>query len=173
METHFKLRLLLLSLGPFSQQIRKRSEARRSQEPPPPSQQEEEDEDAEYRSSGRRRRGAHGVAPHERTLHGRRGDVSVRAPLVGRVRRVRDRVREGVPQSREQSRARAAPLRGTRASISYVCVIDGNWLLFSRIVLCGCIQFTQAFSDNLDRIKAHNDMYARGEYSFELGVNRK
>lgn len=31
---------------------------------------------------------------------------------------------------------------------------------------------TQAFSDNLDRIKAHNDMYARGEYSFELGVNR-
>ncbi|GAB9464506.1 Papain-like cysteine protease c1 [Globisporangium polare] len=29
----------------------------------------------------------------------------------------------------------------------------------------------EAFSDNLDRIKAHNDMYARGEYSFELGVN--
>lgn len=38
---------------------------------------------------------------------------------------------------------------------------------------CFTFIWTQAFSDNLDRIKAHNDMYARGEYSFELGVNRK
>ncbi|TYZ64047.1 hypothetical protein PybrP1_011905 [[Pythium] brassicae (nom. inval.)] len=28
-----------------------------------------------------------------------------------------------------------------------------------------------AFSENLDRIKAHNELYAKGEYSFELGVN--
>uniref|UniRef100_K3W9N3 Uncharacterized protein n=1 Tax=Globisporangium ultimum (strain ATCC 200006 / CBS 805.95 / DAOM BR144) TaxID=431595 RepID=K3W9N3_GLOUD len=29
----------------------------------------------------------------------------------------------------------------------------------------------QAFSENLDRIKAHNEMYTKGEYTFELGVN--
>lgn len=29
-----------------------------------------------------------------------------------------------------------------------------------------------AFADNLDRIHAHNALAAKGEYSFELGVNR-